>query len=223
MSDFLISTSNLHKSYQLAKESIPVLNGINIEVTQGEIVAIVGSSGAGKSTLLHILGGLDVPTEGSVLFRGKDIFDKNDLEQYRSRTIGFVFQFHHLMSEFTAMENVMMPALIKRVPQKQSREEAKQILRDVGLANRLNHMPSQLSGGEQQRVAIARALINEPDLILADEPTGNLDSHTGEGVFQMLEDIVRKKNKTMIIVTHNEKLSERADRIIRLIDGMVWG
>ncbi|MFH1859888.1 MAG: ABC transporter ATP-binding protein [bacterium] len=203
----------------MAKESISVLKNINLEVAQGEMLSIVGPSGAGKSTLLHIIGGLDMPTEGKVLFMGKEIFGKNDLEKYRSKTIGFVFQFHHLMPEFTALENVMMPALVKRMLRKQAREEAKQILCDVGLANRLNHMPSQLSGGEQQRVAIARALINEPDLILADEPTGNLDSHTGTSVFQILEDIVRKKNKTMIIVTHNEKLSERADRIIGLIDG----
>lgn len=220
MSDIL-SILDIRKSYQLDKESIPVLKGITLEVMQGEILAIVGPSGAGKSTLLHIMGGLDVPTEGKVLFLGKDVFNGNDMEKYRSQTIGFVFQFHHLMPEFTALENVMMPALVKRMPRKQAREKAGQILRDVGLSERLSHMPSQLSGGEQQRVAIARALINEPDLILADEPTGNLDSHTGEGVFQMLEDIVRKKNKTMIIVTHNEKLSERADRIVRLIDGKV--
>lgn len=220
MSDIL-SVLDIRRSYQLVNESIFVLKGITVGVSQGEILAIVGPSGAGKSTLLHVMGGLDVPTGGKVLFSGKDIFDGNDMEKYRSQMIGFVFQFHHLMPEFTAIENVMMPALIKRMPRKQAMEKAGQILCNVGLSERLNHMPSQLSGGEQQRVAIARALINEPELILADEPTGNLDSHTGEGVFQMLEDIVRKKNKTMVIVTHNEKLSERADRVVRLIDGVV--
>ncbi len=218
----ILSVLDIRKSYQLAKESIPVLKGITVGVMQGEILAIVGQSGAGKSTLLHIMGGLDVPTEGKVLFLGRDVFD-GDMEKYRSQTIGFVFQFHHLMPEFTALENVMMPALVKRMSRKQAKEKAGQILRDVGLSERLNHMPSQLSGGEQQRVAIARALINEPELILADEPTGNLDSHTGTSVFQILEDIVRKKNKTMIIVTHNEKLSERADRVVRLVDGLVEG
>jgi len=216
----LLSILDVCKTYCMDSENIPVLKGINLEIAQGEILAIVGPSGAGKSTLLHILGGLDMPTEGTVLFLGKDVFN-GDMEKYRSQTIGFVFQFHHLMPEFTALENVMMPALVKRIPRKQAREKAAQILCDVGLSERLNHMPSQLSGGEQQRVVIARALINEPELILADEPTGNLDSHIGDSVFQILEDIVRKKDKTMIIVTHNEKLSERADRIVRLVDGMV--
>ncbi len=219
----MLSVINVCKTYRMANESIPVLKGINLEIAQGEILSIIGQSGAGKSTLLHILGGLDIPTEGRVLFLDRDIFNNNDLAKYRSKTIGFIFQFNHLMSEFTALENVMMPALVKRLPQKQAKEKARKMLDDVGLAERLSHMPSQLSGGEQQRVAIARALINEPDLILADEPTGNLDSHTGDGVFQILEDIVHKKNKTMIIVTHNEKLSERADRVVRLIDGTVKG
>ncbi len=217
----MLSIINVCKTYLMADESIPVLKGINLDISQGEILSIVGPSGAGKSTLLHIMGGLDMPTEGRVLFLGRDIFNRNGLEKYRNMTIGFIFQFHHLMPEFTALENVMMPALVKRLPQREARKRAGQMLNDVGLAKRLNHMPAQLSGGEQQRVAIARALINEPDMILADEPTGNLDSHTGMGVFQILEDIVQKRNRTMVIVTHNEKLSERADRVVRLIDGMV--
>ncbi|MGH7164568.1 MAG: ABC transporter ATP-binding protein, partial [Nitrospiraceae bacterium] len=197
--------------------------GVRLEIARGKMVAIVGASGAGKSTLLHIIGALDRPTSGTVFFDGDDLFGLSEqvLAAFRNRRIGFVFQFHHLLPEFTALENVCMPTLIQNRPKAQARAEATALLADVGLKDRLHHKPGELSGGEQQRVAVARALMQRPDLVLADEPTGNLDTHTGEALFALMRDLNRRRGTTFVIVTHNEKLSAQADRIIHMEDGTV--
>jgi lipoprotein-releasing system ATP-binding protein len=211
----------LCKTYEIGKNRVEVLSGIDLKLEAATTTALVGASGAGKSTLLHLLGALDRPTSGTVLFRGADIFAQNDSElaSFRNRSIGFVFQFHHLLSEFTALENVMMPALIARVPKNEARTMAEELLTDVGLANRMIHRPGELSGGEQQRVAIARALVLSPALLLADEPTGNLDMKTSEGVHAVLADLQLKKGLTLVVVTHNERLAAAMGRTIRLVDG----
>ncbi len=185
------------------------------------MLAIVGASGVGKSTFLHVLGGLDHPTSGKVLYRGTDIFsmDGDRIALFRNEHVGFVFQFHHLLPEFSALENVMMPALIRGTDRDQAEAAATAVLTDVGLAGRVHHRPGELSGGEQQRVAVARALMLRPDVVLADEPTGNLDAHTGEAVHDMLKQINREKGITFVIVTHNDKLAVRADRILRMAEG----
>jgi lipoprotein-releasing system ATP-binding protein len=200
-----------------------VLKDINLTIAQGEILAIVGASGAGKSTLLHILGTLDRPTSGTVLFEGQDLFQLSDQKQaeFRNRRIGFVFQFHHLLPEFTALENVCLPAHIQNRSAQDAQAEATSLLRDVGLEHRMNHKPGELSGGEQQRVAVARALIQQPNLVLADEPTGNLDTHTGDALFTLMRTLNRSRGITFVIVTHNEKLSAQADRIIHMEDGQI--
>ncbi len=219
----MIAAVDLRKSFHLDQTEIHVLNGISLDIMRGELVAIVGVSGAGKTTLLHILGTLDKPTNGSVRFDGEDVFAKDEpaLADFRNRKIGFVFQFHHLLPEFTALENVMMPALIRRQPREEARAAAESVLKDVGLEHRLAHRTGEMSGGEQQRVAVARALVLRPDLVLADEPTGNLDTHTGEEVFRLMRDLNRAKGVTFVIVTHNEALSNQADRIIRMVDGTI--
>lgn len=219
----LVLVKDLRRSFEMGKQTVAVLNGISVNFHRGEMTAIIGASGAGKSTLLHILGTLDRPTSGQVLFEGKNMFKVSEtaLAGFRNRFIGFVFQFHHLLPEFTALENTYLPALIQKVSKPQAIEAAKSLLSEVGLSHRLHHKPGELSGGEQQRVAVARALIRTPDLVLADEPTGNLDTHTGEELF----DLLRKLNKThgtaFIIVTHNEKLSHQTDRLIHLQDGQI--
>jgi len=199
------------------------LKEINLSVRRGERVAVVGASGAGKTTLMHILGALDRPTGGEVSFSGQEVMALRGsaLDAFRNRTIGFVFQFHQLLPEFTALENVMMPALISGRPFAEAREKSEKILGEVGLSHRVAHKPGQLSGGEQQRVAIARALVLEPSVLLADEPTGNLDSRTSEEIFQLLERLHRERKLTMIIVTHSEHLAGRLDRIIRIEDGRI--
>ena len=219
----MIQAAKLRKSFHLDQTEIHVLNGASLEITRGEMVAIVGASGVGKTTLLHILGTLDRPTSGTVRFDGDDVFAKDELAlaDFRNCKIGFVFQFHHLLPEFTALENVMMPALIRRQGQEDARAAAEIILKEVGLEHRLEHRTGELSGGEQQRVAVARALVLRPDLVLADEPTGNLDTHTGEEVFKLMRDLNRAKGVTFVIVTHNEALSNQADRIIRMVDGTI--
>ena len=201
--------------------SLAVLDSIDLVIQKGEMLAIVGASGVGKSTLLHILGALDRPTSGTVLYGDLDIFamDNDRLARFRNERVGFVFQFHHLLPEFTAIENVMMPALIRRIDRDDAVARATTMLNDVGLGARLHHRPGELSGGEQQRVAVARALILNPDVVLADEPTGNLDLHTGEAVHDLLLDINKQKGITFIIVTHNDKLALRADRVLRMVDG----
>ncbi len=219
----MIAAQDLKKSFHLDKTEVHVLNGVSLEIARGEMVAIVGASGVGKTTLLHILGTLDRPTSGAVRFDGEDVFAKDELAlaDFRNRRIGFVFQFHHLLPEFTALENVMMPALIRRQAEEEARAAAEAILKEVGLEHRLEHRTGEMSGGEQQRVAVARALVLRPDLVLADEPTGNLDTHTGEDVFKLMRDLNRAKGVTFVIVTHNEALSSQADRIIRMVDGQI--
>ena len=221
MSSTLLEITGLCKTYEIGKNRVEVLSGIHLELEAATTTALVGASGAGKSTLLHLLGALDRPTSGTVRFRGDDIFRKNDRElaTFRNRSIGFVFQFHHLLSEFTALENVMMPALIARVPRGEARGLAEELLADVGLAERLSHRPGELSGGEQQRVAIARALVMSPALLLADEPTGNLDMKTSDGVHAVLADLQQKKGLTLVVVTHNERLAAAMGRTVRLVDG----
>jgi lipoprotein-releasing system ATP-binding protein len=211
----------------MAGKEIQVLNGISLKFHKGEIVAIIGASGAGKSTFLHILGALDSPTSGKVLFEGTDICSKNDTEraQFRNEKVGFVFQFHHLLPEFTALENVMMPGLIqsgngsRKWNRKTIENDAQDLLHRVGLSERLSHRPGALSGGEQQRVAVARALLLRPSVILADEPTGNLDTNTSNKIFDLIKELNHQNGTAFIIVTHNEKLAMAADRIIKMVDG----
>jgi lipoprotein-releasing system ATP-binding protein len=219
----MIEAHDLKKSFKLDQTVVHVLKGVTLEIKRGELVAIVGASGVGKTTLLHILGTLDRPTSGTVRFDGNDVFALDDqaLAEFRNRKVGFVFQFHHLLPEFTALENVMLPALIRRQSQTEARAAAEAVLKEVGLEHRLVHRLGELSGGEQQRVAVARALVLRPELILADEPTGNLDSHTGEEVFKLMLELNRAKGITFVIVTHNEALSNQADRIIRMVDGQI--
>ena len=202
-----------------------VLKGVDLTFSQGERASVVGASGVGKTTLLHVLGTLDRPTSGKVLYQGKDIYALNekDLAQFRNREIGFVFQFHHLLPEFNALENTMMPCLIRRIPKGEAVSRAEAILALVGLKERLTHKPGELSGGEQQRVAVARALVLEPKVLLADEPTGNLDTRTGEAVFDLLLELNRIKGVTLVVVTHNLKLAEKLSRQIPLIDGKAFG
>lgn len=217
----LLEVRGLCKTYLSGPNRVEVLKGIDLELSQGTTVALVGASGAGKSTLLHLLGALDRPTNGTVLYRGENLFSKNDrdLAAFRNKSIGFVFQFHHLLPEFTALENVMMPALIARVARDKAAATAKELLADVGLAHRLTHRPGELSGGEQQRVAIARALALSPEILLADEPTGNLDMKTSEGVHAVLAELQQKKGLTLVVVTHNERLASDMGRVVRLADG----
>ncbi len=220
----LIRVVDLYKSYYDGLTELPVLNGVDLAVKKAQIVAIVGASGVGKSTLLHLLGGLDRPTEGEVFYEGENIFALNDqeLDRFRNEEIGFVFQFHHLLPEFTALENVAMPGLIARQESDVAQDRAKELLDYVGLGERLEHRPSELSGGERQRVAIARALVNQPRVVLADEPTGNLDQKTSEAVHDLLWTLNDQFNQTFIIVTHNQALAQRADRLIQLVDGQVF-
>jgi lipoprotein-releasing system ATP-binding protein len=219
----MIHVVDLYKSFTLGGLEVQVLKGIHLEIQRGELVAVVGASGAGKSTLLHIMGTLDHPTTGTVLFDGQDLFKMSDREQseFRNKRIGFVFQFHHLLPEFTALENVCLPAYIQNRPEGDVQQAAEDLLKEVGLGHRLHHKPGELSGGEQQRVAVARALIQNPDLVLADEPTGNLDTHTGDAIFSLLRQINQTRGTTFVIVTHNEKLSAQATRIIRMEDGQI--
>ena len=221
----MIKVTELKKSFQMNGYTLDVLKGITLDIPRGEMIAIVGASGAGKSTLLHMLGTLDRPTSGSVLFDGQDIFALSDDAQaeFRNKRIGFVFQFHHLLPEFTALENTFLPALIQNRPAAEAQEEAARLLTEVGLGERLHHKPGELSGGEQQRVAVARALMQRPDLVLADEPTGNLDTHTGDALFGLLRKLNKARGTTFVIVTHNDKLSAQANRIIRMEDGQIVG
>ena len=219
----LLEVRDLYKSYGSGTAKVEVLKGIDLTVEAGDTMALVGPSGAGKSTLLHVMGTIDRPTSGSVLFDGKEIFALSDqpLAAFRNRSIGFVFQFHHLLPEFSALENVMMPLLIGGAKRAQAEEKARGLLGDVGLSHRVTHRPGELSGGEQQRVAIARALVSSPKLLLADEPTGNLDMKTSEEVHSLLYSIQKSTGISLVIVTHNEKLAAGMGRIIRLVDGRI--
>jgi lipoprotein-releasing system ATP-binding protein len=221
----LIQVQQLFKSFGNGDKKVEVLKGIDLTFSRGEQVAIVGASGVGKTTLLHILGTLDRPTAGKVLHEGRDVFTFNerDLAYFRNQEIGFVFQFHHLLPEFNALENTMMPCLIQGMSKKEAALRAQAILTLVGLKERLTHKPGELSGGEQQRVAVARAMVLEPKILLADEPTGNLDSKTGESVFDLLQELNRIKEVTLIIVTHNPNLAAQMPRQILLTDGKAIG
>jgi lipoprotein-releasing system ATP-binding protein len=217
----LIQVRGLQKVFKKGRTNIHALKGIDLIIKAGERVAIAGVSGAGKTTLLHILGTLDRPTQGEVLYQGVDIFSRPErtLAELRNRDIGFVFQFYNLLPEFNALENTMMPALIQGVGKKEAQDQAEEILTEVGLKDRMRHKPGELSGGEQQRVAVARALVLRPALLLADEPTGNLDSKTGERIIRLIFSLNRAKGVTLIVVTHNEALARRFPRKIFLADG----
>lgn len=217
----LIQIEGLQKVFKKGKTEIHALTGIDITVQRGDRVAIVGASGAGKTTLLHILGTLDRPSQGTVLYQGVDVFSRPErtLAELRNRDIGFVFQFYNLLPEFNALENTMMPALIQGMGRGEARQQAEEILKEVGLKDRIGHKPGELSGGEQQRVAVARALVLRPALLLADEPTGNLDSETGERIIQLIFSLNKAKGVTLIVVTHNEALARRFPQQISLVDG----
>lgn len=219
----MIDVVGLYKTFPMGGRELVVLNDINLHIARGELIAIVGASGAGKSTLLQILGTLDRPTKGTVSFEGQNLFQLTEQQQaeFRNRRVGFVFQFHHLLPEFTALENACLPAMIQKREMADVIGEATKLLGEVGLGDRLHHKPGELSGGEQQRVSVARALMQQPDLVLADEPTGNLDSHTGDALFTLLRQLNRSRGTTFVIVTHNDKLSAQADRIISMQDGMI--
>ncbi len=219
----VVAARGLEKSYVMGNSEVMALRGVDLEVGHGETVAIMGVSGAGKTTLLHLLGALDSPTRGEVILEGKRLSDRTEAElaRLRNRHVGFVFQFHHLLPEFSGLENVMMPALIRGARKKDVEDQAKELLSRVGLADRWRHRPGELSGGEQQRVAIARALMNNPSLILADEPTGNLDSSTAETIFELLQEIHERSGKTILVATHNSSMAERMDRVVVVADGKI--
>jgi len=217
----IISCQNISKRFKEGKLDVEVLRGISLDIHAGEKIAIVGSSGSGKSTLLHILGGLDLPSEGSVQILGQDIAKLSDAERglLRNKSLGFIYQFHHLLPEFTALENVAMPLLIGGAKVADATDKASEILEKVGLGERLNHKPGQLSGGERQRAAIARALVTQPQAVLADEPTGNLDHKTALHIFDLMQSLNQEMQTAFIIVTHDMQLAEKMDKIYNLIDG----
>lgn len=232
--DTLIRIDNLQKSFYDGESELKVLKGVNLDVHKSEILVIMGASGVGKSTLLHIIGTLDRPTEGRILYDNHDIttFSENELTQFRNDAIGFVFQFHQMLPEFTALENVALSRLIrnsrnvsaregKRTNSHEAYQDAENLLENVGLSERLNHYPSQLSGGERQRVAIARALMNNPRVVLADEPTGNIDDTTSDAVLDLLLEVNERLKQTFIIVTHDSRISDRAKRTVHLVDGRI--
>ena len=224
MNDLPLDARNVRKRYRLEDGSeLEVLRGVDLRVERGEAVSIVGASGAGKSTLLHLLGALDRPSEGAVLLGGVEVTGRtsHEIARMRNRVVGFVFQFHHLLSEFSAVENVMMPRLILGASRKEAKSLAEVLLDAVGLSGRSKHKPWQLSGGEQQRVAVARALANDPEILLADEPSGNLDTRTSEALHDLLFQLRETRNLSMVIVTHNPELASRADRILQLTDGVL--
>jgi lipoprotein-releasing system ATP-binding protein len=219
----LILVDGVYKHYMQQKTQIDVLRGVCMQIAAGEMVAIVGPSGAGKSTLLHLMGGLERPSRGTIQYGDVDFQQLSDdqLADFRNHRVGFVFQFHHLLPEFSALENTMMPALIQRRTKREVQQEAHQLLISVGLGERVHHRPGELSGGEQQRVAVARALMNKPDVILADEPTGNLDRATGQSIQKLLRQLNEDRRQTFIIVTHDREFAAHMDRAISLVDGKI--
>lgn len=219
----LLKCENLIKVYKESDQNVEVLKGVSFSVQTSEHVAILGSSGSGKSTLLHLLGALDTPSSGKVYFEGQDIFALSTKQQarFRNQSLGFVYQFHHLLPEFSALENTAMPLMIAKISKKIALERANDMLKKVGLGHRVGHRPSQLSGGERQRVAIARALVNEPKLVLADEPTGNLDDETGAAIFELLNDLKKQMNTSFVIVTHDNGLAKQLDRVLTLRRGLL--
>jgi ABC-type lipoprotein export system ATPase subunit len=225
MNEPLLSIRRVTKNYQIVKRTLEVLRGVDLEIARGEFLALRGASGSGKSTLLHLIGGLDSPNSGEILFDGRDVtkFSEADLAHFRNRRVGFIFQAYHLLPELTALENACLPARIGRISAEIAEKRAVELLEQVGLKDRLDHKPYELSGGEQQRVAIARALIAQPELILADEPTGNLDSRTGAEIIELLKGLCVKTQVTLVIATHDSKVAAAARRVIELIDGRLNG
>ncbi|MEW6409036.1 MAG: ABC transporter ATP-binding protein [Nitrospirota bacterium] len=219
----LIKVVDLHKSFTTDAGTLHILKGINIEINRGEFLSIVGASGVGKSTFLHLLGTLDRPTAGKIFYQETDTSElrNTELARFRNQKIGFVFQFHYLLPEFNAIENTMMPSLISGINRTVAEDKAFKFLDAVGLKDRLTHKPGELSGGEQQRVAVARALIMEPEVILADEPTGNLDSKTGKEIYSLLKSLNRTNGTTFVIATHNEVLASQCDRRLKMVDGII--
>ncbi|EEF61527.1 ABC transporter ATP-binding protein [Pedosphaera parvula] len=221
--EIILDARDLHKSYEMGQRSLEVLRGVSVKIERGGFVALRGASGAGKSTLLHLLGGLDVPNKGEIWTDGKNLaaVSNRALAQWRNTKVGFIFQAYHLLPELDALENVCLPARMGRVTAAKAEARGRELLAKVGLKDRVEHRPTELSGGEQQRVAIARALINSPEIILADEPTGNLDSHTGEEIMNLLCDLRTEANTTLVIATHDLEVAKRAPRVIHLTDGLI--
>jgi lipoprotein-releasing system ATP-binding protein len=219
----LISGRNLHKSYKTSKEILHVLAGADLEIQTGEMLGIIGASGVGKSTLLHVLGGLDCPDEGDILFRGENIYKnkRGYLDEFRNKHVGYVFQFFNLLPDFTALENVMFPALIRNADKKIALDRARELLDQVGLKDRMDHRPGELSGGESQRVALARGLMNKPDILLADEPTGNLDINASDTLLKLIRSLNKNFNQTFVIVTHSQRIAGQMDRVLQLEGGKV--